>query len=217
MDEETHEGHLGAVYAAASPDEIARIYDQWAESYDAEMSVAGYRHPTICLALLARHLPRGAGPLLDAGCGTGLLGEWVGIMGYPVLEGLDISEGMLAVAARKGAYAALHRLALGGPLPFADGAYAGILSTGVFTTGHVGAEALPELIRICAPGGVIVMSVKDSVWSGGIAAAVAGHIAAGAVTLAEETPPYISMPGEPGTTPGRCIVLRVAQPIRSDA
>ena len=117
----------------------------------AEMSAAGYRHPTICLALLARHLPRGAAPLLDAGAGTGLIGEWLGIMGYPHVEALDISEGMLAQAARKGAYAALHRLALGGPLPFADGHFAGIVSAGVFTSGHVGAEGLDELIRICRP------------------------------------------------------------------
>ena len=30
-------------------------------------------------------------------------------------------------------------------LPFADAAYAGVICTGVFTTGHVGAEALAEL------------------------------------------------------------------------
>ncbi len=107
--------------------------------------------PSICLALLARHLPRGAAPLLDAGAGTGLIGEWLGIMGYPHVEALDISQGMLAQAARKGVYKALHSLALGGPLPFADGHFAGIVSAGVFTSGHVGVEGLDELIRICRP------------------------------------------------------------------
>ena len=113
------------------------------------MSAAGYRHPTICLALISRHLPRAASRLLDAGAGTGLIGEWLGIMGYPHVEALDISEGMLAQAAKKGAYAALHRLALGRPLPFADGHFAGIVSAGVFT------QPAPEgstLIR-CRPGG----------------------------------------------------------------
>ncbi len=140
-----------------------RIYDGWAETYDAEMAKAGYRHPSICLALLARHLPRGAAPLLDAGAGTGLIGEWLGIIGYPHVEALDLSEGMLAVAARKGDLQGAPPVwRLGGPLPFADGAFAGIISAGVFTTGHVGAEALDELIRICRPGGVIVLTVKDS-------------------------------------------------------
>ena len=137
-----HEGPLGAVYEAKRPEEVAALYDGWAETYDAEMSAAGYRHPTICLALLSRHLPRGATPLLDAGAGTGLIGEWLGIMGYPHVEALDISEGMLAQAAKKGAYTALHRLAFGGSLPFADGHFAGIVSAGVFTSGHVGVEGL---------------------------------------------------------------------------
>ena len=76
------------------------------------MAAAGYRHPSIGLGLIARHLPRGAQPLLDAGAGTGLLGDWLGILGYPHVEALDISRGMLAVAQRKGAYKALHLLAL---------------------------------------------------------------------------------------------------------
>lgn len=204
-----HEGHLGAVYSATAPEDVARIYDGWAETYDAEMASSGYRHPSICLALLARHLPRGAGPLLDAGAGTGLIGEWLGIVGYGPVEGLDLSPGMLAVARRKGVYAALHQAALGGELPFENGQFAGIVSAGVFTTGHVGAEALPELTRVCRKGGVIVLTVKDTVWEDGFATVVAGLKAEGRVTLAEETAPYVSMPGVAGTVPSRGLVLRV--------
>jgi predicted TPR repeat methyltransferase len=208
MAETRHGGTLGAVYEAKRPDEIAALYDGWAETYDAEMAAAGYRHPSICLALLSRHLPRGDAPLLDAGAGTGLMGEWLGIMGYPHVEALDISEGMLAVAARKGTYAALHRLALGGPLPFADGHFAGVVSAGVFTSGHVGAEGLDELIRICRPGGVIVLTVKNTLWDGGFSDRIAALEKEGAVSRAEETGPYVSMPGEPGTVPSRGLVLR---------
>ena len=172
------------------------------------MAVAGYRHPSICLALLARHLPRGAAPLLDAGAGTGLIGEWLGIMGYPHVEALDISEGMLAKAAEKGAYKAFHRLALGGPLPFADGHFAGIVSAGVFTSGHVGVEGLDELIRICRPGGVIVLTVKNTLWDGGLLGPHRRTRRAGAVASAEETAPYVSMPGETGTVPSRGLVLK---------
>ena len=111
---------------------------------------------------LARHLPRGAGPVLDAGAGTGLIGEWLEILGFPEAEALDVSEGMLAVAGRKAVYARLHRAALGQPLPFADGAFAAAVSAGVFTTGHVGAEGLDELLRVVRPGGVLVLTVKDS-------------------------------------------------------
>ncbi|MGI6850817.1 class I SAM-dependent DNA methyltransferase [Mesorhizobium sp. 1B3] len=208
MTEEKHSGALGQVYAAKRPEELAELYNRWAETYDSEMAVAGYRHPTICLALVARHLPRGAGPLLDAGAGTGLIGEWLAIMGYPHVEALDISEGMLAQAARKGAYAALHRLALGGPLPFADATYAGIVSAGVFTSGHVGIEGLDELIRICRPGGVLVLTVKNTLWEGGFAVGITELEARRIVSRLEETSPYVSMPGEAGTVPSRGLVLR---------
>lgn len=208
MAEGKHDGALGAVYDAKGPDEVAALYDRWADSYDAEMAQAGYRHPTICLALVARHLPRGAAPLLDAGAGTGLIGEWLGIIGHGHVEALDISEGMLARAAAKGAYKALHRLALGGPLPFADGHFAGIVSAGVFTSGHVGEEGLDELVRICRPGGAIVLTVKNTLWEKGFAARLAALAGQGLIAIAEETEPYVSMPGEVGTVPSRAVVLR---------
>lgn len=207
MGEAEHDGRLGAVYSAKRPEEIAALYDGWAQTYDAEMATAGYRHPSICLALLSRHLARGATPLLDAGAGTGLIGEWLGIMGYPHVEGLDISEGMLARAAMTGAYRALHRLALGWPLPFADGFFAGIVSAGVFTSGHVGADGLDELIRICRPGGVIVLTVKNTLWNEGFAGRIVELERGGSIRLREETEPYISMPGEQGTVPSRGLVL----------
>ena len=208
MAEGMHHGALGAVYDAKRPDEVAALYDGWAATYDSEMSAAGYRHPTICLALLARHLARGSAPLLDAGAGTGLIGEWLGILGYPHVEALDISRGMLAQAERKGAYAALHCLALGGTLPFRDGHFAGIVSAGVFTSGHVGPEGLDELVRICRPGGTIVLTVKNTLWESGFAGRIAELQAASLVSLEEETQPYVSMPGEQGTVPSRGLVLR---------
>jgi SAM-dependent methyltransferase len=210
MADAKHQGNLGAVYGASRPDEIAALYDRWADTYDAEMSAAGYRHPTICLALLARHLERGAQPLLDAGAGTGLIGEWLAILGYPRVEALDISEGMLAKAAGTKAYAALHCLSIGTRLPFADGHFAGIVSAGVFTSGHVGVEGLDELVRICRPGGVTVLTVKNTLWDSGFSEAVSALEARGLVSIAEETQPYVSMPNEAGTVPSRGLVLRRA-------
>ena len=202
-------GQLGAVYGAGSTAEVAGHYDRWAATYDADMSAVGYRHPTISLALLARHLPRSARPVLDAGVGTGIMGEWLGIAGYPEVEGLDISEGMLAVAARRGSYARLHKLALGGPLPFAAGTFAGILSVGVFTTGHVGAEGLDELVRICRPGGIIVLTVKTTLLADSMDARLAELAAEGRIARLETTAPYVSMPGEAGTIPSCGLVLKV--------
>ena len=208
MSGQGHEGALGAVYEARTPEEVAQLYDGWASTYDADMAKAGYRHPAICLALLARHVPAGSTPLLDAGSGTGLVGEWLGIIGYPEVEALDISRGMLALAAAKHIYTRLHEAALGNPLPFADGHFAGVVSAGVFTTGHVGSEGLDELVRICRPGGVIVLTVKTSVWEDGFATKIGELADVSRLSVDEQTEPYVSMPGETGTIPSVALVLR---------
>ena len=205
MSDNRHLGHLGAVYSAKAEEEVAALYDDWAATYDGEMAVAGYRHPSIGAALLARYLAIGSAPVLDAGCGTGLLGQWLAILGYPEVDGLDISPGMLAVAQKKEAYARLYCLALGKTLPIEEQHYAGVISTGVFTTGHVGPEGLDELIRICRPGGVIVLTVKMAVWDAGFAARI-GELES--VEIVEQIATYVSMPGEAGTSPSLAVVLR---------
>lgn len=200
---------LDVVYAAEGTADVAKRYDDWAKRYDTEMATLGYRHPTICLAMLTRHLPRGEGPVLDAGAGTGLLGEWMDIVGYRNAEALDISEGMLEVARAKNVYSAYHVAALGETLSLPDDHYAGIVSAGVFTTGHVGEEGFPELIRITRPGGVIVATIKDTLWNEGLGDYVKGLVEKGVWEIVEETPSYVSMPNRPDTVPSRAVVLRV--------
>ncbi len=209
MSDTKQNSSLAAVYGAKNSDEIAHHYDRWAQNYEADMAAAGYRHPSICLALAARYLPRGVGTLLDAGCGTGLVGEWLTLLGYASIEGLDISEGMLAVAAQKGVYKKLHTLALGKPLPFLNGTFAGIVAVGVFTSGHVGAEGLDELIRICRPSGAIIMTVKITLMNDSIKARLREYEAEGRIAILEMTEPYVSMPGETGTLPSYGLVFRV--------
>jgi ubiquinone/menaquinone biosynthesis C-methylase UbiE len=202
-----HDGFLGAVYDAKGTEAVAELYDKWAASYDAEMAEAGYQHPQACVALFARHVMRGSAPVLDAGAGTGLIGQWLQTLGYPEVEALDISKGMLDIARRKGLYADYHQLALGGALPFADGAYAGVISAGVFTSGHVGVEGLNELIRICAVGGAVVLTVKCLLWENGFKARVDELVSSGVIEIAELTEPYVSMPGEAATTPSLGVAL----------
>lgn len=198
------DGNLEAVYAAKSSAEIARHYDVWADGYESDMARAGYRHPSIAVALCARYMPRSVGPLLDAGAGTGLVGEWLRLIGYPVIEALDISKGMLEVARRKGVYAAFHNHPLGEALPFEDARFAGVVCSGVLTTGHVGAEALPELVRSTTPGGVLVLTVKEKLWH----ESMVDRLDDFGVALVETTDPYISMPGEKSATPSRAVALR---------
>ncbi len=201
------ESKLDAVYGATSPTELASAYDEWAASYDSDMAEVGYRHPAVALALLTRHLPIGSAPILDAGAGTGLFGALLGIVGYPEVDALDASTGMLEVARSKNTYRELHHAFLGETLAFEDGKYAAIVSTGVFTAGHVGVEGLPELFRVTRPGGLIVLTVKMTLWESGFAEYLAQAEADGQIRTLDVTPSYASMPTGSVTSPCVGVVL----------
>lgn len=146
---------LEAAYSLDSPAANQRLYRNWAATYDEDFAEqSGYR-----LALLVAEAfldAGGSGPLLDAGCGTGLIAEHL-----PkdfAVDGVDISPEMLAQARNKGRYGKLIEADLTQPLPIADATYAGLTSAGTFTHGHVGPEVLPELLRVLKPDAVCALS-----------------------------------------------------------
>ncbi len=158
---------LDQVYASKNPAELAAAYAAWSNSYDSETAALGYCLPFVVTAWVARHVPKGFGPLLDAGCGTGLAGPYLRALGYDEIEGLDFSEKMLGFARARGCYRSLKRATLGETLPWPDEHFAAFVSTGVFTEGHAPASGLDELVRITRPGGHAVFTVRDTVLDSG--------------------------------------------------
>ena len=154
---------LARVYAATTPEEISAAYADWAASYDRDTVRDGYHLPFTIAAWVARHVTPGAGPLLDAGCGSGLSGPVLAALGYTEIEGLDLSDEMLALARSRGSYTRVSKAELGRPLPWSDGHFGAFFSTGVFTAGHAPASALDELARITRPGGFGIFTVRDVV------------------------------------------------------
>ena len=86
------DGELGEVYAAETSEELAAVYDRWSDGYDRYMNEGGYRHPAVCAALIARYISNLQAPLLDAGVGTGLVGELLSLLGYQKLIGIESSK-----------------------------------------------------------------------------------------------------------------------------
>ncbi|WP_238366007.1 class I SAM-dependent DNA methyltransferase [Mesobacterium pallidum] len=154
---------LKAAYALASPDDSRRLYAGWAETYDRSFAEAtGYRLPEEVASAFAG--AGGQGPVLDLGAGTGLCGAALARLGIGPLDATDLSPEMLRVAAAKGIYRSCFAGDMLARLPVADGAYAGVTCAGTFTTGHVGPEALDEVIRTMAPGALAVLSIKATHW-----------------------------------------------------
>ncbi|XHC39844.1 class I SAM-dependent methyltransferase [Hoeflea alexandrii] len=182
---------LEQVYAARSPDELAAAYAAWAAAYDRDTLAAGYCLPFQVLAWVARYIRPDAGPLLDAGCGTGLSGPYLKALGYDRIAGLDFSEEMLKVAGSRNAYDDLRRATLGEVLPWADNHFAAFFSTGVFTEGHAPASSLEELCRITRPGGAAIFTVRDTIFlSGGFGSIIEDLGARGIWRPMEQSPPF---------------------------
>jgi len=158
QDEKTRE--LQRVYASDSAEQTSEIYDGWAQEYEEHMRGVGYTHPAIVAAMLSRHQSAGGDPVLDAGSGTGIMGEILTALGFPDISGFDASEGMLAHAAAKNIYRDLRPGLLGETLGYDDDAFAAAVASGVFTQGHAPLDGLDELVRITRPGGHIVFSIS---------------------------------------------------------
>lgn len=154
----SREPGLDAAYSLRTPDDSRRLYRLWAARYDSGFAAAqGYLLPGHVAAAYAG--AGGVGPVLDVGAGTGLVGAALAARGIAPIEGTDISPEMLAVAAGKGHYARLFASDVTRGLDITDGHYAGVVSAGTFTLGHLGPEVLAELVRIARPGALFVLSV----------------------------------------------------------
>ena len=159
----TDEPDLDGAYALNSPEAVTELYADWAETYDAEFAAThGYALPDHVARAYAELAS--VGLVLDIGAGTGLVAECLSAKGFDQIDGTDISPDMLEVARAKSLYRTCFVAditdTLGGP----DDRYAGAVSAGTFTLGHVGPEALAEVIRVVHPGGWIVISVNERHW-----------------------------------------------------
>lgn len=140
--------------------EVRNIYDRWASSYDAELrDDAGYLVPGILVDVLTRLAPSDA-EVLDAGAGTGLVGELLHKRGYTNLVAMDISAKMLEEANAKGVYRSLLQQTLGQSLDIPSSTFDAVIAVGVFGPTHAPARSFDELIRVTRSGGHIVFSMR---------------------------------------------------------
>jgi predicted TPR repeat methyltransferase len=167
------EDKLDVAYAIRTPEDSVRLYAGWAATYEDDFAA---RMDWVMPALVAERYVQLAGevPVLDAGAGTGLVGQELARRSITPVDGIDISPQMLDLARRKDVYRSLTVADLTRTLPIADASYAGVVSAGTFTHGHVGPSAFDELLRVMRPGALFVGSIHPGVYeSGGFAAAFA--------------------------------------------
>lgn len=146
------------------PPELTRsIFDNMAEFYDLHV-VRGLKYQLpkqVGDKILARH-PDKKINVLDLGCGTGLLGVYLGRLDG-ALVGVDPSMKMIEQAARHNVYDRFHTVNLHDALRETPGAlYQVIAALDVFIYAGEVAQAIPNAHRVLTPGGMIVFSFESA-------------------------------------------------------
>lgn len=181
---------------AKSKGELRERYDEWASTYDKELTADWeYKLPPVIGDLFIKYTKNRDARILDAGAGTGLGGEYLSQNGYNNLFAVDMSEGMLEQARRKGIYHGLDQMVLGKKLDYPDNHFDAILSVG--TIGHAPPESFDELIRITRSSGFIVFSLRTTFYDEPQFHMKLQSLAeVGKWRLIERIDPVIGLPGE---------------------
>ena len=145
--------------------ETSAYYDAWAENYDQTLAQWNYQSPTIVATMLKQEVPPD-GPVLDAGCGTGLSGKALHAVGFRRITGIDISQASLDVAAQAGVYDRLLQVNMQQvPLPIETDAFAAVQCVGVLTYIPDTAAILREFCRVVQPGGLVAFTQREDLFS----------------------------------------------------
>ncbi len=154
-------------YAVETPADNVRLYADWADTYDSDFVASkGYVYHLRVAEILVRERSLINGAVLDVGCGTGTVGVSLRDGGIEVVDGIDISPQMLAECSKKKtsdetpAYRKLMQADLTKTLNIRDSQYAGLVSAGTFTHGHLGPGVLDELWRLAAPSALCVIGIN---------------------------------------------------------
>ena len=161
--------NLEDAYALETPEDNRALYRNWASTYDDDFALRNkYVYPksiaTICASLVNASSPL---TILDIGCGTGIVGTCVSeLITASIIDGVDISPEMLHVASTKmrldtkPVYDQLFEADLTQPISFANAKYDVAISAGTFTHGHLGPDALINVLSALRSGGRMVVGIN---------------------------------------------------------
>ena len=174
---------------------LDNAYDDWARDYDQDIWASGNPYFTLIAGLAGRYITDRKARILDGGCGTGLLGQVLNVLGFENIVGIDASDGMLAVARSKSCYAELHKLLLGPRIDLPDESFDAVTAAGVLTHGHAPAVSLDGILQVAKPGAPIIFSLSEPAFNyGGFGVKIQDLDRAGRWTLEEQTEPFRTYP-----------------------
>ena len=156
---------LDIVYNEKSSIKLKQHYKLWADDYDRDLVDWGYAYPSQLKKVMSQDIKvKKDSKILDAGCGTGLVAQVLSDMNFKNIVGLDYSIDMLKIAKNKKIYKRLIQESLNKKTSLRSNQFDIVLCTGVLTSGHVGAKAINELIRVTKNKGYLILSIAESIY-----------------------------------------------------
>ncbi|NEQ75306.1 MAG: class I SAM-dependent methyltransferase [Okeania sp. SIO2C9] len=153
---------LSGICDTQSTEELKNKYDSWAKTYDADVKDDWSFMPANIARTLSKLLPQKDATILDAGAGTGLVGQALAQQGYTNLTAVDLSEKMLAIAKEREVYKALHHSNLEDSQIFSNSVtFDAIIAAGVFAYAHAGLEVLNNLFGLLKEEGIFLLTIRE--------------------------------------------------------
>ena len=161
----SHKKGLNDAYSLKTPEDSVNLYKVWASSYDSDFAEKNdYRSPFEIAGYFDKYANQKDMPILDVGAGTGLVAECLRSEYQRDIHAIDISPEMLDLARIKNCYSKLIEADLTEDLQIDNEVYGGVVSAGTFTHGHVGPDALDELLRVTKPNGLFVITIHSKLF-----------------------------------------------------
>ena len=153
------------IYKLKTTEEVMKYYDEWGKKnkYDKDMEDWNYTGPKETVAVLKKYALDKDIKILDAGCGTGLVGVELKKFGYTNIDGVDLSQKLLDLVP-KNYYNKLEQIDLNKPLKIENNFYDVVMCVGTFTFGHVKPPALDEFVRVIKNNGLICFTVNEGIY-----------------------------------------------------
>lgn len=160
---------------AETVEENRDAYSKWAANYDAEMAehdLQSFKSVTSKFFEVLNLEGKTEVSVLDAGCGTGILGQHLKAelaKKEPALKvqltGIDLSPHMLEQASKKECFDQLQTANMKEPMSLGDESFDYVVSSGVFLAGHCGPEAVPNILATLKHGGLAIFTVRESLFA----------------------------------------------------
>ena len=158
-------GNKLPIYKLKAGKEVEDYYDEWTKKnkYEKDMFDWKYSGPQETVDLFKKYNPKKDMKILDAGCGTGLVGLELKKNGFTNIDGADFSQKMLDLVPEN-VYQNLFKIDLNQKVKIIDGSYDGITCVGTFTYGHVNPPVLDEMLRICKKKSYICFTINLGIY-----------------------------------------------------